>query len=212
MSLLFQRVNIRPLVFAYSLQTQKVLSRYQQFTIVLQLVVSRLVLSVNLITIILLYFSKTLQSSIIYKRNRIRDSSDLQETPIIRLKGFDISLLKVRYNYYPLRQLYSYYITYIGNPQFYSISSSYIQLTLSKALVISSYRSDTIVLQSQVVCTTLVTRYIANSVDYPLQFLVQPSRSNYYNSIASVIHQLITPSIIFSTILRRDISLQPLVY
>ena len=166
----------------------------------------------NLITIILLYFSKVLQSSIIYKRNRIRDSSNPQGTPIIRLKGFDISLLKVRYNYYLSKQLYSYYITYIGNPQFHSISSSYIQLTLLKALVISSYRSNTIVLQSQTICTALVTKYIANSVDHLLQFLAQPSRSNYYNSIASVIYQLITPSIIFSTILRRDISLQPLVY
>ena len=127
----------------------------------------------------------------------IRDSSDPQRTPIIRLKGFDISLLKVRYNYCPLRQLYSYYITYIRNPQFHSISNSCIQLILSKALVILSYRSNTIVLQSQTICTTSVTRYITNSVDYLLQFLAQLSRSNYCNSIASVIYQLIISSIIF---------------
>ena len=212
MSSLFQGANIRPLVFAHSSQTRKALSRYQQFTIVSRLVASRLVLSANPITIILPYFSKVSQSSIIYKRNRIRDSSDPQGTPIVRLKGFDISLSKVRYNYCPSRQLYSYCITYIGNPWFYSVLSSHVQLTLSKALVISSCRSDTVASQSQAVYTTSVTRYIANSVDRLLQFLAQSFRSNYCDSAASVIHQLITPSIIFLTVLRRDISLQPPVY
>ena len=126
----------------------------------------------------------------------------------MRSKGSDVYLSNIKYDCLPSKQLQSYLIVYIGKPQFYNISSSLVQLTLLKAPIISSCRSNTIVLQSYTILVASVTRYIANLVDHLLQFLVQSSRSKYYDLAVSVIYWLIILSIIFPTILRRDIGLQ----
>ena len=175
-SLLFSRVNSMPRVRAYQLQVYQAPLRCQRVSSISLLKARRFRLLAKLTTMRLAQSWSQVQRLEVQRRKKISESSNPQGTLVVTWYRSVDSLLKNRLAIRPLRKLLTYQTIQGGKPWAQRVQSSLVQLTVSNAPLMLSYRRLATTLQYYVIYVALMTSLIVRSIKYSGQLLIQVSK------------------------------------
>ena len=201
-----------PLFLAYLLHILYPSLSILQHLLITQVQLSRFILSIKLITIRPYTLQSSLYSVKIYSINSISKIGDPYSTLAQIISSLVTLLLKSRHAILLVRQLLIYYTTQPRNPFSQSIQSSYVQSTILKAPLRSSYNSKALVLLLYIIYTISIIILTTNLVNYSYLLPIQPLGRRCCTSTVSVIQLAIIALNTFPIQLSSVISYQLLAY